>query len=89
MLIKRGLTTNEELKWDDIHYLVNNGLLFQFNYQYYEYLPLEKVFVSVDQKNSAAQKIDFLKAIEVTDIGIINNVYDLGSFWKNLEKRLS
>lgn len=82
-----GMTTNETQKWFHVHDLIKTQELFTDGETFYEYLPNEDVFLSLNLKDNKAIHIpkESLKLVRSTEE--VNNIYDLGP-WENLKERL-
>lgn len=87
-IIKRGMTTNEMSKWQYVQDVLKLGNLYRYEARYYEYLPDEDLFVSIDTSTNKVQRVDRTWAKKVESMRELDNVYDLGSFWKNLKERI-
>lgn len=88
VLVRDGMTTTELTKWELIHDLVHSKMLYELNGVYFEYLADEDVFVSVNQRDNTIRHVNRNSLKQVTDIKDIVNIYDLGSWKKNLRERL-
>lgn len=86
--IKRGMTTNELTKWEYVQDVLNLGNLYYYNGNYYEFLNNGKVFVSIDLSNDKVQHVDPTLLVNIKSMNELNNIYDSGSFWRNLAERL-
>lgn len=82
-----GMTTNETQKWYHVHDLITTEELFTDGQTFYEYLPAENCFLSLNLRDNRAIHIpkERLKIVRSTEE--LNNVYDLGP-WENLKERL-
>lgn len=87
-LVRDGMTTNEYSKWQIVHDLILDGMLYELHGQYYEYLEHEDVFVSVNQRDSKVRGVPRDLIRQVANVAEIRNIYDKGSFGKNLLERL-
>lgn len=87
-MVRDGMTTNETSKWGLINDLVNSGDLFQLDGVYFEYLPHEDVFVSINQYDGTVRNVPRQLIQKVQSMEEIVNVYDKGSFWANFKERL-
>lgn len=86
-LIKTGMTTSEQMRWEIVHDIVADGELYEYGGRYYQYLPGENVFVSVNQQDSRVVDVGKHQLNKVESIESLVNSYDLGGWWENFKER--
>lgn len=88
IMIKQGMTTNEQSKWESIHDLVQERYLIRVDESYYEFLPKEQKFVSANLRDNRVKYINEQEGQWIENVQDIVNIYDKGNFRENLKERL-
>lgn len=86
-LVWYGMTTNEAVKWYHVHDLIKSGELFTDGIKFFEYVPDQNVFLSMNLRDNRGIKIPKENLKQVVSTNELSNIYDLGP-WENLKERL-